>query len=123
MSRVLITRHADKGLSASDDVVVQRCREVANGPSRTIATLGRNLYKVRVPIPGRGRSGGARIIVVYRKGSDFFVVASYLKNEKDSLEPAEKSALQNIGKKLLEIGGEEIQAMIASGTLRKLDNE
>lgn len=55
---------------------------------------GKGLRKIRRPVAGRGKSGGARVIYYYISSDQqiFFFVA-YPKNEKDNLSPAELNLL------------------------------
>lgn len=57
--------------------------------------------KMRVALPGRGRSGGARIayLFVELRGEIFFLVA-YAKNERVNLTQSEKKGLRELVKKL-----------------------
>lgn len=48
-------------LHCSDEMMAAACAEIAAG--LTDADLGSNLYKKRIPIEGRGKSGGLRTII------------------------------------------------------------
>jgi len=48
--------------------------------------------KLRVALPGRGKSGGARVIYYYRGAKErVFLILAYPKNEKENLTGAERS--------------------------------
>lgn len=53
--------------------------------------------KVRVALPGRGRSGGARVIYFYRaaKGRVYLLLA-YAKNQQATLTSAEKRVMRQL---------------------------
>ncbi|HET7622741.1 MAG TPA: type II toxin-antitoxin system RelE/ParE family toxin [Gemmatimonadaceae bacterium] len=53
--------------------------------------------KVRVALPGRGKSGGARVVYYYRstKGRIYLILA-YSKNTKDDLTRSEEAALKKL---------------------------
>ena len=51
-------------LHCSDAMMAAACAEIAAG--LTDADLGSNLYKKRIPIEGRGKSGGLRTIIASR---------------------------------------------------------
>jgi len=59
--------------------------------------------KLRVAKPGRGKSGGYRVITYYA-GTDYpvFLLTVFGKNEKASLSPAERDALAALTKRLTE---------------------
>jgi hypothetical protein len=53
--------------------------------------------KLRVALPGRGKSGGARVIYYYRGAKErVFLILAYRKNEKDNLTGAEKRQMQRL---------------------------
>ena len=49
------------------------------------ANLGGNIYKKRVPMPGRGKSGGARVLVATRLAGRWFFLFGFAKNEAGEL--------------------------------------
>jgi hypothetical protein len=55
------------------------------------------LRKRRVPLPGRGKRGGARVITLYL-GDRFpvYAVFAYAKNERENLSPQQTQALMRI---------------------------
>jgi len=53
------------------------------------ADLGGGLLKKRIGLPGRGRRGGARLIVATRRSDRWFFLAGYSKAEREDLEPEE----------------------------------
>lgn len=55
---------------------------------------GGGLRKARVALPGRGKSGGARVIYLYyRSESRITLCALYAKNEKETLSASDVKAL------------------------------
>lgn len=58
-------------------------RDAATELERGMAdALGGYVFKKRVALPGRGRRGGARTLVAYRRGSSTFFIYGYPKNER-----------------------------------------
>ena len=49
------------------------------------ANLGGDVYKVRVGRPGEGKSGGYRVIVLFRKEERTFYVYGFAKSEKANI--------------------------------------
>jgi len=53
--------------------------------------------KTRVALPGRGKSGGARVIYYYHGGAErVFLILVYSKNRKEGLTGAEKEAMRKL---------------------------
>ena len=81
-----------KGL-LSDDSLLVAAYEIAAGDFD--ASLGQKVYKKRIALAGKGKSGGARTIVAYQRGNSLFFVDGFTKGEKANISPTEKVALQN----------------------------
>ena len=66
---------------------------VAANPSVGVA-LGGGARKLRVPLPGRGKRGGARVVFLFA-GEDMpvFLLTVFAKNEKANLSARERTAL------------------------------
>ena len=55
------------------------------------------LRKVRVPLAGRGKRGGARVIYYfYDQTLPVYLLLAYAKNERDDLSAAQKASLQRL---------------------------
>ncbi len=65
------------------------------------ADLGGGLIKQRVARPGEGRSGGYRIIVVYRMKDKAVFLYGFAKSERDNIEPDDLRALLSIAAEFL----------------------
>ena len=63
------------------------------------------IRKLRAPLPGRGKRGGARLLYLYIevRGRIYFLVA-YAKNEQVDLSSADKKMLRTMVKHLEELG-------------------
>lgn len=60
------------------------------------------IRKVRVSLPGRGKSGGVRVVYFYRnKNMPVFLFAVFAKNEKDNMTKSERNALKKTVKILV----------------------
>ena len=69
--------------------------------------LGGNLYKVRLPKTGQGKSGGFRTIVIYKEADIAIFVYGFSKNEKDNLDKEELKYFKKLAKDLLSIERQE----------------
>ena len=65
------------------------------------AELGGHMVKKRVALPGRGKRGGARTLVVYRYASLAFFVYGFAKNERANISDRELKALKLLATRLL----------------------
>lgn len=79
--------------------------------------LGGYVYKQRVALPGRGKRGGARTLVVYRAGQAVFFVYGFPKSQRANIDRNELKALQLIAKELLGYSDQALAQAIATGEL------
>ncbi len=87
------------------------------------ADLGGGLLKKRIGLPGRGRRGGARLIVATRRGDRWFFLAGYAKAEREDLDPDELEALRLIGRTLLSLTDESLARAIESGEIEEMAHD
>ena len=75
---------------------------VAETPTAGVA-LGGGIRKMRIGRPGRGKSGGARVVFLFA-GDDIpvFLLTVFAKNEKANLGPRERTALISATKQIVE---------------------
>lgn len=68
--------------------------EIAKAPEAHPVIKGlRGARKARIALPGRGKSGGGRVVYFVQAGSDLFMMTAYPKNEQDDLTPAQRKAI------------------------------
>jgi len=82
--------------------------------------LGGGLFKKRVALPGRGKRGSARTLVASNKGTRWFFVFGFEKNERTNISNKEKEALQCLSKDLLAHDTDAIETLIEEGTLKEV---
>ncbi len=83
---------------ADDETYRQLQRELADDPERgdLIARSG-GLRKIRMPLPGRGKRGGARVIYYWvSQQSQIYLLLAYAKNAQDDLTPAQLKTLRQL---------------------------
>ena len=73
---------------------------VAENPAVGVA-LGGGVRKIRIPVPGRGKRGGARVVFLFA-GEDIpvFLLTVFAKNEKANLSAGDRTALIAAAKEL-----------------------
>lgn len=87
------------------------------------AELGGGVVKKRVSLPGRGKSGGARTLLATNKGSLWFFVFGFEKNERANISVRELEALKTIAVDLLKLSSEELDNLVESEALQEICHE
>ena len=71
----------------TDPVLCALIREFENGLFE--ANLGNHLFKKRIALTGKGKSGGGRTILFYQKGKKLILCFGFNKNQQDNLSALE----------------------------------
>ena len=87
------------------------------------AELGGFLVKKRVALPGRGKRGGGRTLVATNKGSRWFFVFGFEKNDRANVSAEELEALQDLASDLLVRTPVQLDAAVTDGTLLEICHE
>ena len=85
------------------------------------AQLGGDVVKKRVALPGRGKRGGARTLVVFRQGDKAFFVFGFAKNERANVSKDELKALKLLAKELLNYPVTSLDFAVRSGELIEIE--
>ena len=85
------------------------------------ADLGGKVYKKRVPMPGRGKRGGARTIPGSNLGHRWFFLFGFEKNERVTIDERELAALQKLA--LLALDTKLLERSLAEGELMEICHE
>lgn len=121
MKRVLKTRHFSRWMrktELSDAALCGAVREMEQG--LIDAALGGGIFKKRVALPGRGKSGGSRTLVATNKADRWFFVFGFEKSEKANISATELEALQHIAMDLLTLKTVALNSQIAMGALQEI---
>jgi hypothetical protein len=81
------------------------------------ADLGGGVIKQRIARPGQGKSGGFRILIVFRARTRAIFVHGFAKSEKDNIEKDELVALRRLAAELLAYDDKSLARAVASGVL------
>lgn len=87
------------------------------------ADLGGRVYKKRIPIPGRGKRGGARTILGSNLGDRWFFMFGFEKNDRATINPRELAALQKLAAALLELNTTLLERSLSEGELMEICHE
>ena len=85
------------------------------------ADLGGHVYKKRVPLPGRGKRGGARTLIGADQGDRWFFLFGFEKNERDNIDARELALLQAIAGALLEMKSRQLDQAVEAGELLEVE--
>jgi hypothetical protein len=102
----------------SDTALLTAAEEVAQG--LIDGDLGGGVLKKRVGVQGRGKSGGARVVLATNSGDRWFFMFGFLKNERASVNPRELEALRELARDLLDLNERQIDAQTKSGALEEI---
>ena len=87
------------------------------------ADLGGRVYKKRVPVPGRGKRGGARTLVGSNLGDRWFFLFGFEKNDRATVDARELASLQGIAAALLDLDTTLLGRSVAEGELMEICRE
>ena len=94
----MFARWADKE-GVSDAALLAAMDEISRG--LIDANLGGHVFKKRVGIGGRGKSGGVRTLLAFRVGDRAFFVFGFAKNERSNVSGKALETLKRLASQLL----------------------
>ncbi len=110
---------AKEGLN--DEALRAAVEEMENG--LIDAELGGHVIKKRVALPGRGKRGGSRTLVVYQQADKAFFVYGFAKNERANISDKELKALKLLATQLLGYTNPALVKAIEAGELIEVIND
>lgn len=81
------------------------------------ADLGGGVFKKRIALPGRGKSGSTRTLLATNRDDRWIFILGFEKNERANISDKERDALRMIAKDLLGLSAEQLQKMVNEGAL------
>jgi len=108
--------------AGKEDISDSELREAVNQleAGQADANLGGNVYKIRVARSGEGKSGGHRIIVLFRSGERTFYVYGFAKSKKANISEKDLKAYKEAAKEFLSLTVEQLEKRIKCGQLIEL---
>jgi len=107
--------------SIADKLLLQTIENLSNNLSSI--DLGSNLFKVRIPKQGKGKSSGFRTFVVYRESKMAIFIYGFSKNEKDNLDKNELQSFKKLAKDLSKIKKNEYSKLVKLGSFIDIEEE
>jgi hypothetical protein len=87
------------------------------------ANLGGDVFKMRVPRPGEGKSGGYRVFVYFRSGERTFFAHGLEKSESPNIKSNELEGLKTSAKYWLSLPEKQLVSLIKTGELTEITEE
>ena len=84
------------------------------------ADLGGGVIKQRIARKGQGRSGGYRVVVLFRRGERSFFVYGFAKSGRDNLRPDELKAFRLLANGMLGMDEAGLRAALSNGTITEV---
>lgn len=99
--------------SLTDSILLDALEDLAN--NLNTINLGGGLFKVRTRKRGRGKSGGYRTLVAYRKNDLAIFIYGFSKSERENLESDELKNFKKLAKDLLRLDKNDYKRQVRLG--------
>ncbi len=85
-------------------------------------SLGNGIYKKRVPVQGRGKSGGARTILAYKSNKRAFFMYGFLKSDKSNISQKELCSFRGVASDLILADELTLKRLLVSGKIKEISH-
>jgi hypothetical protein len=103
----------------TDIALYDAAAEVNNGIFD--ANLGGNVYKKRVALGGKGKRGGGRTILAFKKNERLFYIYAFKKGDRANISSREERALKELSEVLLNLSDKQIEKLLKEQKLFLLE--
>jgi len=122
--RVFKTRYFARWIRKTDLNDVVLCGAIREMEQGLIdADLGGGLFRKRVAVPGRGKSGGARTLIATNRSDRWLFGFGFEKNEKQNVDEAELTFLKRFAGRLLDLSELGVDSYLADGSIQEICHE
>jgi hypothetical protein len=121
MKRIFKTRYFSRWMrktELSDELLYMAICEMEQG--LIDADLGGGLFKKRIALPRKGKSGSTRTLLATNKNDRWFFVYGYEKKERANINKTELNALKTIAADLLIYSDDELNKAVTDDKLEEL---
>ena len=87
------------------------------------ADLGGHVFKKRVALPGRGKSGSVRTLLAFKRDHHVFFVYGFAKSVRANISDAELKALRRLAEELLSYGDTRINKALEAKELIEVETD
>ena len=87
------------------------------------ADLGSNLFKQRVALPGRGKSGSTRTLLATRFAGTLYFLFGFEKKDRDNITQRELGIYQSLASTLVVFANDQIEAELKANELMEVQHE
>jgi len=77
--------------------------------------LGGGVIKQRIARPGRGKSGGYRTIIFFRRGARAVFAYGFAKSERANIDDDEEKQFKEAARQVLQLTEKQIEALVKNG--------
>jgi hypothetical protein len=102
----------------ADAVLYEATQSISRG--LIDADLGGGVVKQRIARKGEGKSGGYRVIILFRLRERAFFVHGFAKNEQDTIRDDELEAFRMLAARMMAYDDAALAKAIANGTLMEV---
>ncbi len=105
----------------NDTSLKKAVAEIRNG--LLDARLGGHVVKKRLPLPGKGKRGGVRLILAINIDVRYFFIFGFEKSQRENITLQELTILKKLAKDLLSLSESKLNTAVIQGTLLEIENE
>ena len=122
--RVFKTRVFDRWAGKADVTDSALLKAVADIERGLIdADLDSNLFKQRVALPGRGKSGITRTLLATRFAGTLYFLFGFEKKDRDNITQRELGIYQSLASSLVMLSNEQIETALKANELMEVQHE
>ena len=121
VKRIFKTRYFNRWSRKTELTDESLCKAVSEMERGLVdADLGGGVVKKRVALPGRGKRGGARTLVVTNRGDRWFFVYGFEKSVRANILAEDLEGLREIAKQLLDRTSAQLDQTVRDGSLQEI---
>ena len=96
-----------------DPALIDAVARAENG--QVDADLGGGVIKQRIARPGRGKSGGYRTIIFFRRGERAVFAYGFAKSDRANIDDDEEKQFKEAARHVLQLAEKQIEALVKNG--------